>query len=146
MQTLTDLVDCIGIESCVDMKPDFSDVLQRSGPTPARFRIRDFARPEKEYPPPMQPPATVLRRCQADDGRLVIVEERLERLGQFRAHRSGGRLVLNLLSPMIVGKSEDIGGDGVVGGDTTADNALASRECGGLAAVAGLGLGQPVLT
>ncbi|KAF3668980.1 hypothetical protein FXO38_07816 [Capsicum annuum] len=63
---------------------------------------------EKEYPPPIPGLAKtenvpssqmpwVMKRYYTSDGRLIIKEEKIERFEYFEAHRTNGRLMLNLV-------------------------------------------------
>ncbi|KAK4390200.1 hypothetical protein Sango_2083300 [Sesamum angolense] len=104
-----ELGDYIGVESCVDLKPDLADGWPWHGgaarAVTRRRRRREVV--EKEYPPPI--PALVrtenlpshmpwvMKRYYTSDGRLVIKEEKVKRHEYFEAYRSNGRLVLNLV-------------------------------------------------
>ncbi|KAI3465060.1 hypothetical protein Pfo_021723 [Paulownia fortunei] len=104
-----ELGDYIGVESCVDLKPDVADTPSHSGGAGMnlpRCRWRwDVA--EKEYPPPIPLLARtenlpshmpwVMKRYYTSDGRLVIKEEKVKHHEYFQAHRSNGRLVLKLV-------------------------------------------------
>ncbi|KAL7116597.1 hypothetical protein ACP275_03G014200 [Erythranthe tilingii] len=120
--------DYIGGESCIDLRTDVADIYPWSGAAASeathrpRRQLRRFVSddpPEKEYPPPIplelrteisynQPPQMpwVMTRHHTGDGRLVITEEKLNRHEYFETHRSGGRLVINLVA------LENDGGDG----------------------------------
>lgn len=115
-----ELGDYIGMESCADMKPDVADVISSSAAAGTTLSRRLDNRvppaPEKDYPPPIPllarnenlPPHIpwVMTRHYTSDGRLVIVEERVRRHEYFEAHRSDGRLVINLVA---LEKSDDDG-------------------------------------
>ncbi|KAL9171945.1 hypothetical protein ABFS82_03G013700 [Erythranthe guttata] len=112
--------DYIGGESCIDLRTDVADIYPWSGAAASeathrpRRQLRRFVSddpPEKEYPPPIplelrteisyyQPPQMpwVMTRHHTGDGRLVITEEKLSRHEYFETHRSGGRLVINLVA------------------------------------------------
>ncbi|KAK4428447.1 hypothetical protein Salat_1144300 [Sesamum alatum] len=105
-----ELGDYIGVESCIDLIPDVADGVPWQGGgggavKTSRRRRREVA--EKEYPPPIPMLARtenlpshmpwVMRRYYTSDGRLVIKEEKVKRHEYFEAHRSNGRLVLNLI-------------------------------------------------
>ncbi|CAI9777976.1 unnamed protein product [Fraxinus pennsylvanica] len=103
-----ELGDYIGVESCVDMKTDLdTDVSSRSINNRRRGIKRDTA--EKIYPPPIPWLARtgnlpshmlmpwVMKKYYTSDGRLIIREEKVKRHEYFEAHRSNGRLVLNLI-------------------------------------------------
>ncbi|XP_073136762.1 uncharacterized protein [Henckelia pumila] len=90
-----DFVDCIGFESCVDLKSDVETPKLHGGGVCLRRRRSEAA--EKEYPPPMQHGAWVMRKYYTSDGRLIIKEEKTERGECFQAHRCNGRLVLNMV-------------------------------------------------
>lgn len=107
-----DLGDCIGLESCVDLKTDIDELfcmVQRSrngGGVGGRSDQR-LEKIEREYPPPMPWLARtenlpshmpwIMRRYYSNDGRLIIMEEKVKRHEYFQAHRSNGRLTLQLV-------------------------------------------------
>ncbi|XP_024970976.1 uncharacterized protein LOC112509971 [Cynara cardunculus var. scolymus] len=102
-----DLGDHIGMESCVDLETDTAQPLQPSrGGAPVNqkpwgmTRRSSFSgRKGKELPPPMPiQSSTVMKRYYTDDGRLIITEEKVESPKYFfTAHRSHGRLTLQLV-------------------------------------------------
>ncbi|KAK3028837.1 hypothetical protein RJ639_037681 [Escallonia herrerae] len=123
MQNLDLIGDHIGMESCVDIvhADDTAEVLgQRCGAgvkTRRRWWGKRSEKGKKEYPPaipwlagtenlPSAHLPWVFTRHYTADGRLVITEEKVERHEYFRAHRSDGRLTLQLV-PLV--------GDGVLG-------------------------------
>lgn len=76
---------------------------------PKRFPKVRRSKDEKQYPPPlpllvrtenmgshMKP--WVMRRHCTGDGRLILTEEKVRHREFFRAHRSGGRLMLQLVA------------------------------------------------
>ncbi|KZV28931.1 protein FANTASTIC FOUR 1 [Dorcoceras hygrometricum] len=89
-----EFVDCIGMESRVDLKPDVETPKLHGGGVCLRRRSEAA---EKGYPPPMQHEAWVMRKYYTNDGRLIIKEEKPERGEYFQAHRCNGRLVLNMV-------------------------------------------------
>ncbi|XP_051124386.1 heavy metal-associated isoprenylated plant protein 32 [Andrographis paniculata] len=116
---ISELGDCLGTESCVDLKPvDGADdvvfdlnggggggggaEMRRKG----KGKGKEAAPPVgREYPPQISSLARVdslqapwvMRKYYTDDGRLVITEEKLRRHEYFRAHRSDGRLVMSFV-------------------------------------------------
>ncbi|XP_073284731.1 uncharacterized protein [Primulina huaijiensis] len=89
-----DFLDCVGLESCVDLKPDVESPKTCGGGACIRRRSEVA---EKGYPPPMHHAAWVMRKYCTSDGRLIIKEEKPERGEYFEVHRCNGRLVLNLV-------------------------------------------------
>ncbi|CAI9116369.1 OLC1v1017494C1 [Oldenlandia corymbosa var. corymbosa] len=136
-----DLSDCIGIESGVDLisNVDLGGVSSgggiSGGVTTAGERSGGGERwpekMEKEFPPPIPWLARTenlpcfMKRYYTDDGRLVIVEEKVQRQDYFRADRSDGRLTLRLIpikddgeDVVAADEEEEDGGVGrVVGGE-----------------------------
>ncbi|KAL3514053.1 hypothetical protein ACH5RR_026770 [Cinchona calisaya] len=104
-----DLGDCIGMESCDDLKSSTHDEFcmaqrcQRS----RRNNNQRLAKIEKEYPPPIPWLARtgnlpshmpwIMKRYYTNDGRLIIKEEKVKRHEYFQAYRSNGRLILYLV-------------------------------------------------
>ncbi|PIN07381.1 hypothetical protein CDL12_20060 [Handroanthus impetiginosus] len=107
-----ELDDYIGEESCINFKPDVPELIPSNDSantvthSSRRLRRRGES-PEKEYPPSIPLLARtgnlmphmpwVMRKYSTNDGRLVIKEEKVRRHEYFEAHRSNGRLVLNLI-------------------------------------------------
>lgn len=110
--------DYIGVESCVDVLKDGVEDISRDGEDDdddLRKRQRRLSRRDqrlsskkkKEFPPPIsllartenQPSHMpwVLKRHYTSDGRLILTEERVKHHEYFRAHRSNGRLTLQLV-------------------------------------------------
>ncbi|KAG6602048.1 hypothetical protein SDJN02_06792, partial [Cucurbita argyrosperma subsp. argyrosperma] len=146
-----DIDDYIGIESCVDLMENHtsSDI---SGENCKRDnKMWGMERKDhNEYPPPIQllvrtenlasQMPWVLKRHYTDDGRLILTEERLKYYEFFRAHRSNGRLMLQLVAFDDQGYDEsnvEIGGeDGGDGEECAAaaegrDAEMQSRLCSG---------------
>ncbi|CAA3002076.1 Hypothetical predicted protein [Olea europaea subsp. europaea] len=103
-----ELGDYIGVESCVEMKTDLdTDVAGRNICLNNRRLIMRRDTAEKNYPPPIPWLARtanfpshmpwVMKKYYMSDGRLIIREEKVERHEYFEAHRSNGRLLLNLI-------------------------------------------------
>lgn len=108
--------DYIGMESCFDLNHNH-DVHQTSPSSPhlhkdtggSSYRGMRDRRPrgKTEFPPPIPLLARtenltshmpwVLRRHYTTDGRLILTEERVKHHEYFRAHRSNGRLTLQLV-------------------------------------------------
>ncbi|KAL2242270.1 uncharacterized protein LOC105159027 [Sesamum indicum] len=96
--------DYIGVESAADLKSDIGVQSLGGGSNHRRMKREEEA--DREYPPPIpwlahtenQPPHMpwVMKKYYTGDGRLIIKEEKVKRQG-FHAHRSNGRLVLNLV-------------------------------------------------
>ena len=100
----TDLGDHIGMESCVDLEIDTATPLTNSAPLNRKpwgmSRRSSFSETKrKKLPPPMPiQTSTVMKRYYTDDGRLIITEEKVESPKcVFTAHRSHGRLTLQLV-------------------------------------------------
>ncbi|XP_073125869.1 uncharacterized protein [Henckelia pumila] len=94
--------DYIGLESCVDLKPDMEP--SRGGATDLRRSGGRRGASGKEYPPPMpslasteQLPSWVMHKHYTGDGRLIITEEKVKRHEYLQANRSDGRLTLDLV-------------------------------------------------
>ncbi|KAL0432736.1 UNVERIFIED_CONTAM: hypothetical protein Slati_2607900 [Sesamum latifolium] len=96
--------DYIGVESAADLKSDIGGQPLGGGINHRRMRRQEEA--DREFPPPIpwlartenQAPHMpwVMKKYYTGDGRLIIKEEKVKRHG-FHAHRSNGRLVLNLV-------------------------------------------------
>ncbi|KAL3845838.1 hypothetical protein ACJIZ3_003241 [Penstemon smallii] len=103
-----ELVDYIGMESCFDLESGAVDTTPSPpvGLNNRRHRIRSSTA-DNNYPPPITCLARtenlpshmpwVMRKYYGSDGRLIIKEEKVKRHEYFTAHRSNGRLVLNLV-------------------------------------------------
>lgn len=110
-----DIDDYIGMESCVDLKEhhatteippptNFSAGISKRGNKMWGMRRED----QEEYPPPIpllvrtenlaSHMPWVLKRHYTGDGRLILTEERVRHHEFFRAHRSDGRLMLQLVA------------------------------------------------
>lgn len=92
--------DHIGMESYVDLRTDFDDVLAGDrGPDPRRRAKR--VKEEKEYPPPIPCLArayrSVYKRYYTNDGRLVIKEEKANNRMYLRSVTADGRLTLQIV-------------------------------------------------
>lgn len=104
--------DQIGMESCVDLKENAEE--EREGTeSPSRRRPTERSRRwgttrrNREFPPPIPLLARtenlhsrmpwVLKRYYTSDGRLILKEEKVRHHEYFRAHRSNGRLTLQLV-------------------------------------------------
>ncbi|KAK4434165.1 hypothetical protein Salat_0579200 [Sesamum alatum] len=97
--------DYIGVESAADLRSEMVAPPRGGGSNLRRMRRAEEA--DREFPPPIpwlahtenQPPHMpwVMRKYYTGDGRLIIKEEKVKRHGYFHAHRSNGRLVLNLV-------------------------------------------------
>lgn len=118
MQMAPEMGDHIGLESCVDLKPDVEP--SHGGATNLRRSGGSRGAAVKEYPPPIpslasteQLPSWVMHKYYTGDGRLIITEEKVKRHEFLQAHRSDGRLTLNLvpLDDAVKG-GERVGGGG----------------------------------
>ncbi|KAF3445759.1 hypothetical protein FNV43_RR10936 [Rhamnella rubrinervis] len=107
--------DHIGVESCVDVfnaDEDHSTDDDQGHPDRSirrRCRRDQWWPPtrKKEFPPPIPSLARtenlpshmpwVLKRHYTSDGRLILTEEKVKHHEYFRAHRSNGRLTLQLV-------------------------------------------------
>ncbi|CDP21096.1 unnamed protein product [Coffea canephora] len=102
-----DLGDCVGTESCVDLRSDIDQEFCMVQKTRGSRRNQRLERTEKEYPPPIPWLARtenlpshmpwIMKRYYTDDGRLIIKEEKVKRHEYFQANRSNGRLTLHLV-------------------------------------------------
>ncbi|KAL4557653.1 hypothetical protein LXL04_035839 [Taraxacum kok-saghyz] len=102
-----DLGDHIGMESCVDLEIDTTPALSSGGGGGSENRKRwgmsrsSFSGKKywKDLPPPLPiQTSTVMKRYYTDDRRLVITEEKVESPKyHFTAHRSHGRLTIQLV-------------------------------------------------
>ncbi|XP_012078114.2 protein FANTASTIC FOUR 1 [Jatropha curcas] len=101
--------DYIGVESCLDLEKN-EDVFSSSSKKLETKILRNQRYcniKKKEFPPPIPSLARtgnlpsrmpwVLRRYYTNDGRLILKEERVKHHEYFRAHRSNGRLTLQLV-------------------------------------------------
>ncbi|CAH1446184.1 unnamed protein product [Lactuca virosa] len=103
-----DLGDHIGMESCVDLGTETESALSSGGGYRSENRkrwgvstrsSRLSGKKAKELPPPLPiQTSTVMKRYYTEDGRLVITEEKVESPNyHFTAHRSHGRLTIQLV-------------------------------------------------
>ena len=97
--------DYIGTESCMDLQNDIEvEHCDTSSKTKGSALKSSSKKKEKrEFPPPIpllsgaQNVPWVLKRYVTGDGRLILKEEKVRRHEYFRAHRSNGRLALQLV-------------------------------------------------
>lgn len=115
------------MESCFDLSIDFDDLVSNRPTTTLRIRKSRLTTERRQFPPPIPllaqtdrfSPPWALRRHYSGDGRLVLWEERVKRHEYFRAHRSDGRLVLQLVVPLTTdgddhdSDSDSVGGDAI---------------------------------
>lgn len=111
----SDIDDYIGMESCVDMKENQTAADTMPPSPPMKFSDKrenkmwgGTGRKEREYPPPIpllvrtenlaSHMPWVLKRHYTGDGRLILTEEKVRHHEYFRAHRSDGRLMLQLVA------------------------------------------------
>ncbi|KAI3757404.1 hypothetical protein L6452_04941 [Arctium lappa] len=137
-----DLGDHIGMESCVDLETDTAPPPTSAGggapvyrkPWGISRRSSLCGKKGKELPPPMPiQSSTVMKRYYTDDGRLIITEEKVEcPKYYFTAHRSCGRLTLQLVASESdcavenkCGLSENGEGDGILANDECGDKVAA---------------------
>ncbi|XP_076947965.1 uncharacterized protein LOC143620061 [Bidens hawaiensis] len=98
----TDLGDYIGMESCIDLVNDYTNS-SKDAPLNRKpwglIHKRKPSTPVKEFPPPLPvQTSTVFKRYCTDDGRLIIAEEKIDiPKCHFTAHRSNGRLTLEII-------------------------------------------------
>lgn len=115
--SFSNIGDYIGMESCYDLRKneDFftKEEINAADPSQSYWnkiyqrRSAAAAAKKKEYPPPIPLLARtenlhshmpwVLKRYYTTDGRLILREERVKHHEYFRAHRSNGRLTLQLV-------------------------------------------------
>ncbi|XP_009617618.1 uncharacterized protein [Nicotiana tomentosiformis] len=115
------LADYVGVESYVDLKSDLNlepykwfsgggggGFERREEERMAMKREKQKEKIEREYPPsipwlshtenlPTSQMPWVMKRYYTPDGRLIIKEEKVKRFEYFEAHRTNGRLMLNLV-------------------------------------------------
>ncbi|KAI3680289.1 hypothetical protein L2E82_50515 [Cichorium intybus] len=142
-----DLGDHIGMESCVDLVTDNASPALSSGgggsENSKRWgmgRSSISGKKAKELPPPLPiQTSTVMKRYYTDDGRLIITEEKVESPKYyFTAHRSHGRLTLQLVRS----ESSYDANDDCSSSENGEENEIAEEyECSGKVAVAGGGGG-----
>ncbi|MFS7982936.1 putative The fantastic four family protein [Helianthus anomalus] len=101
MMQASDLGDHIGMESCIDLNTESYTALSSINRKPWALNKRRASvsnKNTKKLPPPMPMlTSTVLKRYNTEDGRLVIVEEANDNPSyRLTAHRSNGRLTLQL--------------------------------------------------
>ncbi|KAL5559201.1 hypothetical protein UlMin_035412 [Ulmus minor] len=127
--------DYIGLESCVDMVKDDEEEDRRAVADVSetyieRLRCKKdqfLAMTKKDFPPPIPSLARtenlpshmpwILKRHYTSDGRLILTEEKVKHHEYFRAHRSNGRLTLQLV-PM----------DGEISGPPSEENDVVDGE------------------
>ncbi|GMI77153.1 hypothetical protein HRI_001384600 [Hibiscus trionum] len=96
--------DYIGMESCFDL---YNNEQVSGGERRVKRRDQPRKMEKREVPPPLPSlgrsqnqashMAWVLKRYYTDDGRLVLREEKAKQHDYLRAHRSNGRLTLQLV-------------------------------------------------
>ncbi|XP_019262457.1 PREDICTED: uncharacterized protein LOC109240284 [Nicotiana attenuata] len=127
------LADYVGVESYVDLKSDLNlepykwfsgggggGFERREEVRMAMKREKQKEKVEREYPPsipwlahtenlPTSQMPWVMKRYYTPDGRLIIKEEKVKRFEYFEAHRTNGRLMLNLvpLNDDVSGSDDD---------------------------------------
>ncbi|KAM7253104.1 hypothetical protein ACFE04_025722 [Oxalis oulophora] len=100
------LGECIGTESCLDLKENLTfddDVTVCRKPVPRRRKTAEV----RDYPPPIPLLARtgnqsshmpwVLKREYTKDGRLVLIEEKVKHHEYFKTERCDGHLTLQLI-------------------------------------------------
>ncbi|CAK8569282.1 unnamed protein product [Lathyrus sativus] len=106
----SDDYDYIGNESCTDFQTDndflFNKSLASSNEKKMKICIRNREK-KREFPPPIPCLAQtqnlashvsyVLKRYYTDEGRLIIMEEKVKHHEYFHAHRQNDRLTLQLV-------------------------------------------------
>lgn len=127
MQRAPEMGDYIGLESCVDLKPDVEP--SHDGATNIRRSGVRRVAAVKEYPPPIpslastdQLPSWVMHKYYTGDGRLIITEEKVKRHEYLQAHRSDGRLTLDFVPVDDAVEEEEELGEGISGGDEEMDD------------------------
>lgn len=128
------LADYVGVESYVDLKSDLNlepykwfsggggggGFERREEERMAMKREKQKEKIEREYPPsipwlshtenlPTSQMPWVMKRYYTPDGRLIIKEEKVKRFEYFEAHRTNGRLMVNLvpLNDDVSGSDDD---------------------------------------
>ncbi|KAD6796711.1 hypothetical protein R6Q59_019520 [Mikania micrantha] len=140
---VSDLGDHIGMESCIDLNATVDTHTHMGGGEALTLNHRKprglnkcrSSMHAKELPPPLPiQSSTAFKRYYTDDGRLIIVEEKIESPKfQFTAHRSHGRLTLRLVqsegSNKMTVDGEDDGGSGSRFGCNATVRAAATGPC-----------------
>ncbi|KAI9165065.1 hypothetical protein LWI28_006890 [Acer negundo] len=101
--------DYIGTESCGDLINNYDHQDHSS------YRRLKMKKKKIEYPPPMTPLPFVLKRNCTNDGRLILTKEKHH--GYMKAHRSNGRLTLELVVPLALDDDSDSSSSGLVEND-----------------------------
>ncbi|KAL8514187.1 hypothetical protein ACS0TY_013352 [Phlomoides rotata] len=147
-----DMSDIIGAESCnVDFSPD-APVATLSdggvGTKAPRWRRRNNAT-AKEYPPVLPSLTPTCIKYTTEDGRVVIKEEKLGRRREYlQAHRSDGRLLLNLV-PLDSDDEENVAEVANTATEKVKYDGSGGNPCGGFAAAVTAAVAElrtPVLT
>ncbi|MED6122060.1 hypothetical protein PIB30_036185 [Stylosanthes scabra] len=99
--------DYIGSESCMDLQNDIVEIeVEKNMKQQPQLNTVKKMEKKRELPPPIRllcgttndtTPSWALKRYHTSDGRLILKEEKVKRQEWFRAHRSNGRLILQLV-------------------------------------------------
>ncbi|KAL3640771.1 hypothetical protein CASFOL_015739 [Castilleja foliolosa] len=90
----SELAEFIGVESCFILESHVADFEYTAAPRSCHRRPR-MAVTEKEYPRPIEWSLVMRKYCTSDD-RVVLKQEKVMSHQYLLAHRSDGRLVMNL--------------------------------------------------
>ncbi|CAK8537421.1 unnamed protein product [Lathyrus sativus] len=103
----SDDYDYIGNESCIDFQTDNDFLFNKSRASSNEKKMKSRREKKREFPPPIPCLAQtqnlashmpyVLKRYYTDEGRLIIMEEKVKHHEYFHAHRENGRLTLQLV-------------------------------------------------
>ncbi|MED6131379.1 hypothetical protein PIB30_008968 [Stylosanthes scabra] len=98
--------DYIGTESCMDLQNDIGKIEVVEKKKKQQLNTVKKMEKKRELPPPITllcgttkdtTSSWALKRYHTSDGRLILKEEKVKRQEWFRAHRSNGRLILQLV-------------------------------------------------
>ncbi|QHO30038.1 hypothetical protein HN51_018457 [Arachis hypogaea] len=92
--------DYIGAESCMDLQNDIVEIEMEK-----KQNVAEKLEKKRELPPPIRllcnthnsKSSWALKRYRTSDGRLILREEKVKGREYFQAHRSNGRLILQLI-------------------------------------------------
>ncbi|CAA2938102.1 Hypothetical predicted protein [Olea europaea subsp. europaea] len=92
----SELGDYIGAESCLEFVKDFNAFMPPVDNGSSGRRRKVVEKEKKEYPPPISP--WTMKKFSTSDGRVVIQEVKVKGQEYFEAHKTNGRLILNLVT------------------------------------------------
>ncbi|KAK3224323.1 hypothetical protein Dsin_011348 [Dipteronia sinensis] len=104
--------DYIGTESCYDLINNYD---HQDYSSYRRLKMKKKKKKKIEYPPPMTSLPFVLKRSCTNDGRLILTKEKHHEY--MKAHRSNGRLTLELVVPLALDDGSESSSSGFVEND-----------------------------